>query len=133
MNGPGVAFECTEQNGFAYLGRQRDRRDRRPGYLATGARGRGRRIGINHHQPGGDAPCLRYRTRDLLVSYRAIALCGRTHKRLARFKGRSDDMIILKGCEPVPHPNRKDIGAIQGIGQQLLDHPRKRSATATRC
>ncbi len=84
----------------AYLGRQRDRRDRRPGYLATGTRGRGRGIGITTINREA-MPLLRYRTATLLASYRAIAL-GRTHKRLARFKGRSDDMIILKGVNLFP-------------------------------
>ena len=31
---------------------------------------------------------------------------------------------ISEQGNPILHPNRKDIDAIQGIGQQLLDHPR---------
>ena len=47
-------------------------------------------------------PLLRYRTRDLTCIIPGECPCGRTHKRLARFKGRSDDMIILKGVNIFP-------------------------------
>ena len=34
--------------------------------------------------------------------------CGRTHRRIARLQGRSDDMIILKGVNIFPHTDRED-------------------------
>ena len=47
-------------------------------------------------------PLLRYRTRDLTRIISGDCPCGRTHKRLARLQGRSDDMIILKGVNIFP-------------------------------
>ena len=40
-------------------------------------------------------PLFRYRTRDLTSILPGDCPCGRTHKRLARFQGRSDDMMIV--------------------------------------
>jgi phenylacetate-CoA ligase len=47
-------------------------------------------------------PLFRYRTRDLTRILPGECPCGRTHKRIDRFKGRSDDMIILKGVNIFP-------------------------------
>ena len=47
-------------------------------------------------------PLLRYRTRDLTRILPGKCPCGREHKRLDRMKGRSDDMIILKGVNIFP-------------------------------
>jgi phenylacetate-CoA ligase len=47
-------------------------------------------------------PLLRYRTRDITRVLPGECPCGRHHKRLDRMKGRSDDMIILKGVNIFP-------------------------------
>jgi len=47
-------------------------------------------------------PLLRYRTRDLTRILPGECPCGRNHKRLDRMKGRSDDMIILRGVNIFP-------------------------------
>ena len=47
-------------------------------------------------------PLLRYRTRDLTRILPGECPCGRHHIRLDRMKGRSDDMIILKGVNIFP-------------------------------
>lgn len=48
-------------------------------------------------------PLVRYRTGDITsVVSRARCACGRTHIRVARFKGRTDDMIIFKGTNFYP-------------------------------
>lgn len=47
-------------------------------------------------------PLLRYRTRDLTsIDYRPCE-CGRTLARIGRFKGRSDDMLIIRGVNVFP-------------------------------
>lgn len=47
-------------------------------------------------------PLLRYRTRDLTsIDYRQCE-CGRTLARISRFKGRSDDMLIIRGVNVFP-------------------------------
>ena len=47
-------------------------------------------------------PLLRYRTRDLTSISYAKCECGRTTARLSRFKGRSDDMLIIRGVNVFP-------------------------------
>ena len=47
-------------------------------------------------------PLLRYRTRDLTSISYAPCECGRTTARLSRFKGRSDDMLIIRGVNVFP-------------------------------
>ena len=48
-------------------------------------------------------PVIRYRTRDITaIISRNMCECGRTHLRLSRFKGRTDDMIIYKGAKFYP-------------------------------
>jgi phenylacetate-CoA ligase len=47
-------------------------------------------------------PMLRYRTRDItrLVAERCV--CGRTHRRILRLTGRSDDLLIIRGVNVYP-------------------------------
>ena len=47
-------------------------------------------------------PLLRYRTRDLCRLTRQKCSCGRTHVRMMKPKGRSDDMMIVKGVNVWP-------------------------------
>ena len=65
-------------------------------------------------------PLLRYRTRDLTCILPGDCPCGRTHKRLARFKGRSDDMIILKGVNLFPIQIEKILMQFKELGSNYL-------------
>lgn len=47
-------------------------------------------------------PLIRYRTKDLTSMDRSTCECGRTSARIARFKGRSDDMLIIRGVNVFP-------------------------------
>lgn len=47
-------------------------------------------------------PLLRYRTRDLTSIEYSTCECGRTQARISRFKGRSDDMLIIRGVNVFP-------------------------------
>ncbi|RLF38625.1 MAG: phenylacetate--CoA ligase [Thermoplasmata archaeon] len=47
-------------------------------------------------------PIIRYRTRDITYLYDGECSCGRTHVKHAPIKGRSDDMIIVKGTNIFP-------------------------------
>jgi phenylacetate-CoA ligase len=47
-------------------------------------------------------PMLRYRTRDMTRLERRPCACGRTHLRIMRITGRSDDMIIIRGVNVYP-------------------------------
>ena len=47
-------------------------------------------------------PLLRYRTRDICVLTREKCPCGRTHVKMAKPMGRSDDMLIIRGVNVFP-------------------------------
>ncbi len=47
-------------------------------------------------------PLIRYRTKDLTSISREKCACGRTSARISRFKGRSDDMLIIRGVNVFP-------------------------------
>ena len=47
-------------------------------------------------------PLLRYRTRDICVLTRKKCSCGRTHVKMSKPMGRSDDMLIVKGVNVFP-------------------------------
>jgi phenylacetate-CoA ligase len=101
MCGPGVAFECQEQNGLHiwedyYIVEIIDPDTLQP--VPEGEVGELVLTTINRE----GMPLLRYRTRDLTRVLPGECPCGRHHKRLDRMKGRSDDMIILKGVNIFP-------------------------------
>lgn len=47
-------------------------------------------------------PLIRYRTRDITTLYADKCACGRTHVRMAKVLGRSDDMLIIRGVNVFP-------------------------------
>lgn len=101
MCGPGVAFECKEQNGMHiwedyYIVEIVDPDTLEP--VPDGEIGELVLTTINREA----MPLLRYRTRDLTRIIPGDCPCGRAHKRLDRMRGRSDDMIILKGVNIFP-------------------------------
>ncbi len=101
MMGPGVAFECQEQNGLHiwedyFIVEIIDPVTLKP--VPDGELGELVLTTINREA----MPLLRYRTRDLTRILPGECACGRHHKRLARLQGRSDDMMILKGVNIFP-------------------------------
>ena len=101
MCGPGVAFECKEQNGMHiwedyYIVEIVDPDTLEP--VPDGQVGEMVLTTINREA----MPLLRYRTRDLTRILPGECPCGRHHLRLDRMKGRSDDMIIVKGVNIFP-------------------------------
>lgn len=119
MNGPGVAFECPEQNGLHIWEDYVIPEIINPTTLEPVPEGE---IGelvlttINREA----MPLLRYRTRDLTRFIPGECPCGRTHRRLARFVGRSDDMIILKGVNIFPIQIEKILMNFKELGSNYL-------------
>jgi phenylacetate-CoA ligase len=60
-------------------------------------------------------PMLRYRTRDITRLIPEPCLCGRTHLRLERMSGRSDDMLIIRGVNVFPSQIESVLMTIEGI------------------
>ena len=65
-------------------------------------------------------PLLRYRTRDLTRILPGECPCGRHHKRLDRMKGRSDDMMILKGVNIFPIQIENILMQFRELGTDYL-------------
>jgi len=61
-------------------------------------------------------PMLRYRTRDITsLSYKKCA-CGRTTARMVQIKGRTDDMLIIRGVNVFPSQIESVLLTVRGIG-----------------
>ncbi len=119
MNGPGVAFECPAQNGLHIwedyvIPEIIDPNTLEP--VPEGEIGELVLTTINREA----MPLLRYRTRDLTRFIPGECPCGRTHRRLARFVGRSDDMIILKGVNIFPIQIEKILMNFKELGSNYL-------------
>lgn len=101
MCGPGVGFECKEQNGLHfwedyYIVEIVDPETLEP--VPDGEIGELVLTSIRREA----MPLLRYRTRDLTRVLGRTCPCGRNHVRIDRMKGRSDDMMVLKGVNIFP-------------------------------
>lgn len=119
MNGPGVAFECTEQNGLHIwedyvLIEILDPETLQP--VKDGELGELVLTTLNREA----MPLIRYRTRDLTYALPGVCPCGRTHKRIARLQGRSDDMIIVKGVNIFPIQIERILMNFKELGMNYL-------------
>ena len=119
MCGPGVAFECPEQNGLHiwedyYIVEIVDPQTLGP--VPDGEVGELVLTTINREA----MPLLRYRTRDLTRILPGECPCGRHHKRLDRMKGRSDDMMILKGVNIFPIQIENILMQFRELGTDYL-------------
>ena len=60
-------------------------------------------------------PMIRYRTRDITRIIPEPCICGRTHVRLERMSGRSDDMLIIRGVNVFPSQIESVLITIEGV------------------
>ncbi len=65
-------------------------------------------------------PILRYRTRDISSIVPEPCDCGRTHRRLVRFTGRSDDMLIIRGVNVFPQQIERVLMSFPQMGRNYL-------------
>jgi phenylacetate-CoA ligase len=65
-------------------------------------------------------PLLRYRTRDITSITYEPCRCGRTHARIARMSGRSDDMLIIRGVNVFPSQIESILMKIEGVEPHYL-------------
>ena len=101
ISGPGVSFECSEQAGMHinedhFLAEIINPETGEP--LPEGEKGELVFTCLDKEA----FPLLRYRTRDICVLSRKPCSCGRTHIRMAKPMGRSDDMMIIRGVNVFP-------------------------------
>jgi phenylacetate-CoA ligase len=70
-------------------------------------------------------PVIRYRTADLTQFVEGPCACGRTHRRIARFSGRVDDMLVIRGVNVFPSAIEAallDDSALAGQYAIVVDH-----------
>ena len=101
ISGPGVSFECEAQTGM-HINEDHfyaEVIDPETGeVLPEGTEGELVFTSLDKEA----FPLLRYRTRDLVVLKREQCPCGRTHIKMCKPKGRSDDMMIIRGVNVFP-------------------------------
>ena len=101
ISGPGVAFECSAQHGM-HVNEDHflvETIDPDTGeVLPEGSQGELVFTALDKQA----FPMLRYRTRDICTLTREPCSCGRTHVRMLKLKGRSDDMLIIRGVNVFP-------------------------------
>jgi len=65
-------------------------------------------------------PILRYRTRDITSIIPEPCKCGRTHRRLNRITGRSDDMLIIRGVNVFPQQIERVLMSFPQVGRNYV-------------
>ncbi|MBQ2896269.1 MAG: phenylacetate--CoA ligase [Oscillospiraceae bacterium] len=101
LSGPGVSFECSEQRGMHvnedhFIAEIIDPDTGE--VLPEGEQGELVFTAITKEA----FPMMRYRTRDICRLSREKCSCGRTHVRMMKPKGRTDDMLIIRGVNVFP-------------------------------
>ncbi len=101
ISGPGVAFECEAQSGM-HINEDHfyvEVIDPETGeVLPEGSKGELVFTSLDKEA----FPLIRYRTRDICVLSREKCSCGRTHVKMTKPMGRSDDMMIIRGVNVFP-------------------------------
>ena len=119
INGPGVAFECKEQNGLHIWEDFVIPEILDPITLQLVPEGEVGELVLTTINREA-MPLFRYRTRDLTRFLPGDCPCGRTHRRLDRFKGRSDDMLIVKGVNIFPIQIERILMGFKELGMNYL-------------
>ena len=119
MGGPGVAFECCEKNGMHinedhFIAEIINPETGEP--LPYGEEGE--LVFTTITKTG--MPLIRYRTRDLCTLYEEKCACGRTHARMSRIFGRSDDMMIIRGVNVFPSQIEGVLLNVEGVSPHYM-------------
>ena len=101
LSGPGVSFECEQQDGMHinedhFIAEIID--PETGAVLPDGTQGELVFTAITRQA----FPVIRYRTRDICVLHRGKCSCGRTFVKMDRPMGRTDDMLIIRGVNVFP-------------------------------
>jgi len=112
--GPGVSVECSEKNGLHFWSDHfyAEIIDPKTGLVSNPGE-RGELVITTLTKEG--IPIIRYRTKDLTILNEEECGCGRTHPRIARIFGRSDDMIVIRGVNVFPSQIEHALIGINGV------------------
>ena len=112
--GPGVSIECSQKNGLhvfedSFIPEVIDPDSGK--VLPPGERGE--LVFTNINKEG--LALIRYRTRDISRLFTEPCSCGRTHVRMERITGRTDDMLIIRGVNVFPSQVEMVLMQIPGL------------------
>jgi phenylacetate-CoA ligase len=112
--GPGVSIECSEKNGLhifedCFIPEIIDPESGKS--LPPGSKGE--LVFTNINKEG--LALIRYRTRDISRIFVEPCACGRTHVRMERVTGRTDDMLIIRGVNVFPSQVEMVLMQVQGL------------------
>ncbi len=117
--GPGVAFECNAKNGM-HINEDHvlaEIVDPQTGeQLPYGERGE---LVLTTITKTG-MPMIRYRTHDICTLDAAPCACGRTHVRMSRITGRTDDMLIIRGVNVFPSQIEEVLLKMPGVSPHYM-------------
>lgn len=116
MNGPGVAFECTYKTGMHLWEDHFLVEIINPETGEWAEDGQEGELVLTSLRREA-MPLIRYRTRDITKIITGICECGRTHRRISRILGRSDDMFVVKGVNVFPQQIEQVLMGIRGVAQ----------------
>lgn len=119
MCGPGVGFECQEQNGLHFWEDYYIVEIVNPDTLEPVPDGEIGELVLTTLCREA-MPLLRYRTRDLTRVLGRTCPCGRNHIRLDRMRGRSDDMMVLRGVNIFPIQIEKILMQFKELASNYL-------------
>lgn len=119
ISGPGVAMECMQKNGSHvqedhFIPEIIDPETLEP--LPFGSEGE---LVFTTITKTGQ-PLIRYRTRDLCTLTGGKCACGRTTVKMSKVKGRSDDMLIIRGVNVFPSQIEAAIMNVSGVSPHYM-------------
>ena len=112
--GPGVAMECSMQDGLHIWEDHFIAEIIDPDTLEVLPDGTEGELVITTITKEG-MPILRYRTRDISMIYTEQCACGRTHRKIKRIKARTDDMLIIRGVNVFPSQIEGVLLDVEGV------------------
>lgn len=112
--GPGVGYECLEKQGMHICEDHVIPEIIDPETLQVLPFGQEGELVLTNITKQG-MPMIRYRTRDICKLIAEPCSCGRTHVRMSRVTGRTDDMLIIRGVNMYPGQVESVLASTKGV------------------